>query len=211
MEYFRVFTNAVGWNWVRIPGIVVSTLPVVFLVLRNYGWIKVDSVSNYLLAAITCTAIILWIVIGLLHHAVLQSRAVDYLQTAFDRTGKYNVPILKALEFIAAHYAKSNPTASQDSLFKMAANKIRELGFANEINISGYEFDSDNDEYKEFSKPILPQFWDRNALNLENIRKQNEYSHTIEDGAAEVQFQPEYRGITISERTLKAMFPDYQK
>lgn len=210
MEYFRTFQKAVGWNWVRIPGIIVSVLSGGLIIARQSGLIAMEQIPVSLLVGVSVATIIIWFLGGLLHHCVVQSREIESLHRAWDRTGKYDVPIRKAVQFIYDYLGKTESGDKVHDRYKRAAAKIRELGWENQIRIVGREYDEDSGTYEDFSKAIPAHFWNANRLDIEVLLNHiNELPQTITDEkyVLDVGIQPKFGQIQISEATLKAMFP----
>jgi hypothetical protein len=211
MEYIRILKNAVGWNWVRIPGIIISLLSLVLALARYFGLVVAEKIPTPVLIYFSAAAVIGWLIVGLLHSCVLQSRMIDEFKKAWDRTGKYDIPIRRAVQFISDKLEKNENAGSADDCYIKAVAKVRELGFENQIRIVGREFDSDSGAYEDFLKQIPPSFWNRNRLDKEVLINQiSTAPETIEDEkySTEISAQPQYGKIQISEATLKAMFPD---
>ena len=98
---------------------------------------------------------------------------------------------------------------TNEEIYKKAAIKIRQLGFENQIRITGSVYNGNTKTFADFEEPIPPSYWKKNGLDLDVIQNDiDRFSQTLPDSWAGGEIQPEYGRIKMNGPTLNAMFPE---
>lgn len=129
------------------------------------------------------------------------NKEIDHSDKAWDRTGKYEIPIIEGLEIIRQSIGGSDYTA--------AASRIREIGCENQIRIFGFAFDEQTSSFTDYRVAIPPAFWTKNKLNLTVIESGDTTSpQTLPDSTTPWRHHDNqsYGRITITEHTLMVMY-----
>ena len=89
---------------------------------------------------------------------------------AWDRTGKYMIPIKEGLDIIISSLGNVRPKGtSQETLYNEAIAKLRGIGWSNPCHLTGHLFNSKTKMFQEFEIPIRPDFWNKHTLNLDAV------------------------------------------
>ncbi len=211
MEYFHIFKIAVGWNWVRIPGIVAVIGGFALFVLHRFGIVTMDDAFNYVVGGLSIALMAILIIIALLHHAVVQARQIAHLERAWDMTGRYDFSMREAIQFIIDYFAKNEPADQIYDRIGRAFAKIREIGLSGKVRISGHEFDDEAGTYEEFAKDISANFWNKNRIDAKSIGSPEiDLPRTAADPKRvhETDAQTIYGKMRVNKEALKAMFSD---
>lgn len=214
MRYISVFFRAVGWNWVRVPGLVFGILPVSLAIARQYDVRFLESInlSANTLILFSVGVVVIWFLAGLLHYCVTQERKLEHFERAYDRSGRHLLPIKEAMELIQRNLADQMPVgADEEKKRKFAANKLREFGHENQMAIWGKKYHQDEQEFEEFNQQIPPSFWVKNQIDSRVVYSEFGLSvpQTITDERHQIEIRVEdkYGSLGVSKYTLAAMCP----
>ncbi len=139
-----------------------------------------------------------------------QNLQLEQFKQAWDRTGKYTIPLKEALVLISNSIRRhEEATLTDKNIDLMAVAKFRSIGWNNPCHLTGHKFIS-RGNFHAIEQPIPPGFWEKNTLNLEAIKEDMaQLPQTFEDGkyAFDTSDREAFGQIKINKSALISMFP----
>ena len=195
-----------GYRWLKVPGSILSFGLFLSAAAKAYGYEWLPNFSTRSLVAVGVGSFFLWLVGGLWHLGVGQSRQLKVYESAWDRTNFFLIPICSALEIIIAALAKQDKSMLVESEQRQRASvRLRELGIENQLCIWGNLYFEDEGEMAEESRAIPPTFWNKNKVDILAVfgNSKCKVPQTIEDPfyATDLAYQQPYGNLRVSRNT----------
>jgi hypothetical protein len=213
LKSLKIIWNAIGSNWIKLPGLVLSIGLFSSAAAKQYGFHWIPNFETKTLILIGLSTIFVWFVLGLSKTVLRQDKYIELLQSTWDRTDKFLITLNEAI-FHVIDVEQEYIGLSTDEKVHRASVKLRTLAHENHMCFWGRRVHVDQfnsqESYDEHHTQLPPQLMvysmiDESTISEKDVNKRN---RTIVDPNynLETRVPDIYCDLKVSRHTLHGMF-----
>jgi hypothetical protein len=215
LKSLKVIWKAIGSNWLKLPGSILSIGVFLSAAAKQYGFDWIPNFEIKTLILIGLSTVFVWFVLGLSLTVLCQARRIEELDSAWDRTDKFLIPIKEAILHVANVESAYLGLPEEEKIHR-ASVKLRTLAHENQMCFWGRkvhvdQFDS-QESYDEHHTQVPPSLMVNSMIDESTINESNANlrSRTTADPNynLETRVPDMFCDLKVSRHTLLGMFPE---